>query len=210
MLKMFKKLNRGGRNSMKKIKKLTGFIFTLLITSIFINAYGASENAGISAVKLSDTQPLQENQGGFSSEETEKIKILIKEEFNKFYEKKSKKNNIEEIAALNQKLGKEKKRCSHYKNKLHAKKDYISPKELKNEIDKVKLNLILEYNRYLNDYINKSENKDKKVKQLDLNKIFSNLISLNFTFNNPKEVNLNPTLIKGEARGTIAGAAVGI
>lgn len=192
------------------MKKLSGFIFTLLIISIFINVYGANESTDTQTVKASDTCILREKTGDFSAKKTEKIKFIIKEEFNKLYEEKSKKKDIEEIAVLNQKLEEEKKRCERYKHKLKSRKNYISPKDSQNEIDRVKLNLVLEFNRYLQDYISKSENKDKKVKQLDLDKIFSHLINFNFTFNNPNEVNISPSLIKGEAKASVVGAGIAV
>lgn len=143
-------------------------------------------------------------------EVTEKIKLIVQEEIDKFYVAKNKHDVSEEITVLNQKLEKERERCAHYRHKLHAKKDYVSPQTVQSEIDKVKAQLILEFNRYSADYAAKPENKDKKLSHFDLGKIFDSFINLNVTFTNPKEVNFDPSLIRGEAKASVVGAGVAV
>ncbi len=195
---------------MKKTVKIKGLVFALLFACFFSSSYSRAEGPTADITGTDGSSVLREKPEDFSLEEIAKINLIVKKEFDRLYEEKSKEEISEEITNLNRKLESLRKKCARYKHKLRAKKDYVSPETLKSEVDKVKVNLVLEFNRYLSDYINNSENKGKKLKQLDLGKIFSNFININFTFNNPNDVNVSPTLIKGEARGTIAGAALGI
>lgn len=110
-----------------------------------------------------------------------------------------------ENESLNKKYEKTLKKANHLKSKLEKKKDYMTKEEVQNEIDRVKLNMTLEFTRYLSEYV--KSNPKKKLKHVDMRGIFSDFLTFNVKYTNKGDTNFTPLAVKGVAKGTLAGGA---
>ncbi len=99
-----------------------------------------------------------------------------------------------------------KKRAHRYKRKLNEKKDYVSPEVMQAEVDKVRTQMILDFNGYLSDYIKK--NPSRKMKNIDLRGLFTQFINFNVNYTANGDTTVAPLAVKGVAKGTVAGAAI--
>ncbi len=140
-----------------------------------------------------NSQNTQSSQSLLNDSQIAQIKELIKEEIEIHSQEE----------ALEKELDRKRKQCKKYRKLLAQKENYISPENVQKEVTTEKMKMLLEFNKYLYEYFNNSENKEKKLKCLNLDKALSGFINLNFTINNPKKVNLAPSLIKGEAKASV-------
>lgn len=119
------------------------------------------------------------------------------------------KNKILELKQENSRLKrsceKYEKRARHYKKKCDEKKDYISPEQAQNEIEKVKAQMTLELAKYLGEYI--KTNPKKKMRSFDMRGLFSNFVNFNVNYTNKGDTTFSPLAIKGEAKATAAAGA---
>ena len=112
----------------------------------------------------------------------------------------------QEQITLKYKLDRCARREKRYREKLKEKKSNITPEEMQNEIERVKAQMILEFTSYLGEYI--KNNPSKKMKNVDLRGLFSQLITFNVNYTNKGDTTFAPLAVKGTAKGTVAGAAI--
>ena len=138
----------------------------------------------------------------FSDEQVNEIKKYIHEEFEKLCAQKSAGDANEEVTKLREELAKQKKRAHSYKHKLDAKKDHVSPQDVQATVNKEKLALISEFSKYMAEFSNAAENKDKKLRHVDVSKMFQKFINLNLslTLTNPGEVTVAQSAIQGKTK----------
>lgn len=114
--------------------------------------------------------------------------------------------NLEsEDERLKKKYEKNLKKTMHLKSKLEKKKEYMTKEEVQNEIERVKLNMTLEFTRYLSEYV--KNNPKKKLKHIDMGGVFKDFLTFNVNYTNKGDTNFTPLAIKGVAKGTVAGGA---
>lgn len=106
---------------------------------------------------------------------------------------------------LNKKYEKTLKKATHLKSKLEKKKECMTKEEVQNEIERVKLNMTLEFTRYLSEYV--KSNPKKKLKHVDMRGVFSDFLTFNVNYTNKGDTNFTPLAVKGVAKGTLAGGA---
>lgn len=81
----------------------------------------------------------------------------------------------------------------------------MTKEEVQNEIERVKLNMTLEFTRYLSEYV--KSNPKKKLKHVDMRGVFSDFLTFNVNYTNKGDTNFTPLAVKGVAKGTLAGGA---
>lgn len=110
-----------------------------------------------------------------------------------------------ENADLKKKYEKTLKKATHLKSKLDKKKECMTKEEVQNEIERVRLNMTLEFTKYLSEYV--KSNPKKKLKHVDMRGLFSDFLTFNVNYTNKGDTNFTPLAIKGVAKGTLAGGA---
>ena len=112
-----------------------------------------------------------------------------------------------EQVTLKHQLSKSNRRVTRYKDKLSKSKANITPEELQNEVERVRAQMILEFTKYLGEYV--KNNPGKKMKNVDLKGLFSDFITFNVNYTNRGDTTFSPLAVKATAKGTVAGAAIG-
>lgn len=110
-----------------------------------------------------------------------------------------------ENANLNRKYEKILKKATRLKSKLEKKKECMTKEEVQNEIERVKLNMTLEFTKYLSEYV--KSNPKKKLKHVNMKGLFSDFLTFNVHYTNKGDTNFTPLAVKGVAKGTLAGGA---
>lgn len=129
--------------------------------------------------------------------------VLKEEKIKLDYEIKSLKQENED---LKKEVEKYKKRSRILKKKLDEKQDYVSPEQVKNEVEVVRAEMLLQFNNQLGEYI--KENPRKKISPLDMSRLFSDFLTFNINYTNNGDSILSPFSPTVNAKGTIAGAAI--
>ena len=110
-----------------------------------------------------------------------------------------------ENTSLNKKYEKTLKKATHLKSKLEKKKECLTKEEVQNEIERVRLNMTLEFTKYLSEYV--KSNPKRKLKHIDMRGLFSDFLTFNVKYTNRGDTNFTPLAVKGVAKGTLAGGA---
>ena len=110
-----------------------------------------------------------------------------------------------ENTSLNKKYEKTLKKATHLKSKLEKKKECLTKEEVQNEIERVRLNMTLEFTKYLSEYV--KSNPKRKLKHIDMRGLFSDFLAFNVKYTNRGDTNFTPLAVKGVAKGTLAGGA---
>ena len=84
-------------------------------------------------------------------------------------------------------------------------KECLTKEEVQNEIERVKLNMTLEFTKYLSEYV--KSNPKRKLKHIDMRGLFSDFLTFNVKYTNRGDTNFTPLAVKGVAKGTLAGGA---
>lgn len=129
--------------------------------------------------------------------------VLKEEKIKLDYEIKNLKQENED---LKKEVEKYKKRSRILKKKLDEKQDYVSPEQVKNEVEVVRAEMLLQFNNQLGEYI--KENPRKKISPLDMSRLFSDFLTFNINYTNNGDSILSPLSPTVNAKGTIAGAAI--
>ncbi len=173
---------------MSKFKKFGGIILlTLCLTS-------ASKLCGAEALAQGSIEEPVSVKSVFSYEQVSELKKYIKEEFDVLY------GHNGEITKLREERDQQKIRAERYKSKLEARKDYISPRDVQAAVNIERLALVTEFNKYLIEYSQSTEGKDKKLSHVNLTQMFQKFINLQLSvnLNNPGEVTVAQSAIQSK------------
>lgn len=189
---------------MKKFKKsIASAVCLLSILAVSPHSFASPEDASKSESKTSEsnfTDPanlakryydLVVENANLNSEN-----IKLKEEII---------NLKSENTDLKKKYEKTLKKATHLKSKLEKKKECLTKEEVQNEIERVRLNMTLEFTKYLSEYV--KSNPKKKLKHVDMRGLFSDFLTFNVNYTNKGDTNFTPLAVKGVAKGTLAGGA---
>lgn len=183
-----------------KLKKIANLVSALLVCSLFKTAY---------AYETSNTVKQSTDLSTKISVDVEYYDLILKNAVLKEEKIKSDyeiKNLKQENKDLKKDVEKYKKRSKILKKKLDEKKNYVSPEQVKNEVEIVKADMLLRFNSQLGEYI--KENPKKKISPLDMSRLFSDFLTFNINYTNNGDSILSPFSPNLSAKGTIAGAAI--
>lgn len=193
---------------MMKLKKLGSLVSLSLICGILQNI-SAAGNVDLSDADLKSSVSSAGIQDSKISIDVKYYDIVLKnavlkeENLKLGYEIKELKQENED---LKKSVNRYKKQTKHLKKKLDEKKDYVSPEQLNSELERVRADMLLQFNKSFGEYIEK--NPKKKMFALDLSSLFSDLITFNVNYTNNGNTKVSPFSVDATAKGTIAGAAI--
>ena len=204
---------------MKKLKNL--FIFglcTTLITgtSVFASEGEKPDQQPPAAVELPATES---DKNDHLIDLTEKYYNVVMENANLHTEHT---NLITENLALkeeklkleneNKQLKKDcdryKRKMTHYKKKLEKKQNCVTNEELQSRVHSTIAEMVLEFAKYMGDYI--KNNPRQKAKNINLDGLFKDFLTLNLNYTNNGDTNFSPLAIKGTAKAAVAGAGLAV
>lgn len=107
---------------------------------------------------------------------------------------------------LKQDYEKCKKRMLRYKKKLEKKQSCVTKEEMQSEVQSTKSRMILEFTKFLGEYI--KNNPNKKMKYVNLTGLFKDFLTLNVNYVNNGDTNISPVALKGKAEANFTGAGV--
>lgn len=198
---------------MNKIKKIHFLLSFLLIANLYPAGFCMSSEKELNNIKSDESisSSVSVNQET-TVDLSEKCNNLVLKNQKLMEENQELKNEVFKLKQDNSRLksncDKYEKRMKHYKRKYDEKKEYISPEQAQNEVEKVKAQMTLEFARYMGEYI--KDNPKKKMRNFDMRGLFSNFINFNVNYHNKGDTTFSPLAIKGEAKAAAGGAALAV
>lgn len=208
---------------MKKIKKINVLLASLLVANIYPICFGMSSEKETENVKNKEdvSSSVSVKQESVISSDN----LLLKNQKLKGENLELTKRNLElthknlELANKNLELEDEntklkrdyngyRRKARRYKKKYDEKKDYISPEQSQNEVEKVRTQMTLEFAKYMSEYI--KSNPKKRMRNFDMRGLFSNFVNFNVNYNNRGDTTFAPLAVKGEAKAAAGAAALAI